>query len=233
MSCITYLHNDPFDSGSKFISGTTCNGSALSQNLFFGDSQCFESDEPLIICDGLTISGSCNSPVVTPTPTMTPTNTSTIGLTPTPTRTPTPTSTQGLTPTPTSTLGSTPTPTITPTQTPSPTSNPYCYTITNTQSAPNECFDCPGYFFSSTDTTIEFFDGCSGSTISAPFDMNVIANYSDSSTGTTYISGGTVGSVVIATSDIQCAALPACGELASPTFDFLTISGGTINECCV
>jgi hypothetical protein len=63
--------------------------------------------------------------------------------------------------------------------------------------------------------------------------MNVIAYYSDSSTGTTYISGGTIGSVVIATSDIQCAALPSCGEVASPTFDFLTISGGTISECCV
>jgi hypothetical protein len=63
--------------------------------------------------------------------------------------------------------------------------------------------------------------------------MNVIATYSDSSTGTTYISGGTVGSVVIATSDIQCAELPSCGEVASPTFDFLTISGGTISECCV
>ena len=62
--------------------------------------------------------------------------------------------------------------------------------------------------------------------------MNVIAHYSDSSTGNTYISGGTIGSVVIATSDIQCAALPSCGEVASPTFDFLTISGGTINECC-
>jgi hypothetical protein len=63
--------------------------------------------------------------------------------------------------------------------------------------------------------------------------MNVIAHYSDSSTGNTYISGGTIGSVVIATSDIQCAALPACGEVASPTFDFITISGGTISECCV
>jgi hypothetical protein len=127
----------------------------------------------------------------------------------------------------------TPTPTNQVTPTPTATSNQYCYTITTEQSAPGECFDCPGYFASTTDTIIEFFDGCSGSTISAPFDMNVISTYSDSSTGTTYISGGTVGSVVIATSDIQCAALPACGEVASPTFDFLTISGGTISECCV
>jgi hypothetical protein len=149
--------------------------------------------------------------------------------------TPTPTSSGGTpTPTPTGTSsGVTPTPTPTNTNTPSSTPEPYCYTITTQQSAPGECFDCPGYFASTTDTIIEFFDGCSGSTITAPFNMNVIAHYSDSSTGTTYISGGTVGSVVIATSDIQCAPLPTCGEVASPTFDFLTISGGTINECCV
>ena len=90
MSCITYLHNDPFDSGSKFISGTTCTGSALSQNLFFGDSQCFESDEPLIICDGLTISGSCDSPVVTPTPSITASPTPTLTPTQTPSNTPNP-----------------------------------------------------------------------------------------------------------------------------------------------
>jgi hypothetical protein len=157
---------------------------------------------------------------VTPTPTAT-----TGGVTPTPTAT-------SVTPTPTPTPTATSV-TPTPTQTPSPTPEPYCYTITTEQSAPGECFDCPGYFASTTDTIIEFFDGCSGNTINAPFDMNVIATYSDSSTGTTYISGGTVGSVVIATSDIQCAALPSCGEVASPTFDFLTISGGTISECCV
>jgi hypothetical protein len=157
---------------------------------------------------------------VTPTPTAT-----TGGVTPTPTAT-------SVTPTPTPTPTATSV-TPTPTQTPSPTPEPYCYTITTEQSAPGECFDCPGYFASTTDTIIEFFDGCSGNTINAPFDMNVIATYSDSSTGTTYISGGTVGSVVIATSDIQCAPLPACGEIASPTFDFLSISGGTISECCI
>jgi uncharacterized delta-60 repeat protein len=178
---------------------------------------------------------------IPPTPTPTPTQTSTPGApTPTPTQTPTNTPTQTPTNTPTQTQtptetssGTTPTPTATNTPTPSSTPNPYCYTITTEQSAPGECFDCPGFFASTTDTIIEFFDGCSGSTISAPFDMNVIAHYSDSSTGTTYISGGTVGSVVIATSDIQCVAPPTCGEDASPTFDFLTISGGTISECCV
>ena len=181
----------------------------------------------------------CPTPTPTPTPTQTQTPTNT--QTPTQTQTQTPTNTASQTQTPTNTASQTSTPTQTgtavapspsPTQTPSPTSNPYCYTITSQQSAPGECFDCPGFFASTTDTIIEFFDGCSGTTISAPFDMNVIAHYSDSSTGATYISGGTVGSVVIATSDIQCAPLPSCGEVASPTFDFLTISGGTISECC-
>ena len=421
MSCQTYLHNDPFDSGgTKFISGTTCDGSAASYNLSFGSSVCMEAQLPLVICDGLTISGSCipptpsptptttttpsqtptptscynpqayvlfdaatgattlnawmlsngssfrgmningpstsfatfqsqmnsyisysgfgvttfglfptpitpnQSPIVwtnssyiwsgtnvwvnmlvpscaicdggtyglmgtisssnstnptyvsfnfyysgtsipqgyyrlcttyvgtgmrlsssspqfnlgfdgcpepspTPTTTQTPTNTTTPTNTPTNTMTPTPSVTSGLTPTATSTM--TPTPTFTPTPTKTPV--PYCYTLETVQSAPGECFDCPGYFASTTDTIIEFINGCSGTTIAAPFNMNVIAHYSDSSTGNTYISGGTIGSVVIATSDIQCAALPSCGEVASPTFDFLTISGGTISECCV
>ena len=405
MSCQTYLHNDPFDSGgTKFISGTTCDGSAISYNLTFGSFACMEAELPLVICDGLTISGSCIPPTPSPTPSPTPTNTPTQTKTPTPTPTltsnficptqfsitnstnpdiingtytrssiysggsfnygynqesgatdslvfttatdgnnypifqyydgveyhtifrrfleagnnigfysqtqstnplifgfdlplsatgfgtgfttydsirfpkaglmefgldgvitypvmcPTPTPTSGgATPTPTPTSTQTPTntgtatqtptntgtatqtptntgtPTTTPTNTntPSPTSIPYCYTITTQQSAPGECFDCPGYFASTTDTIIEFFNGCSGTTINAPFNMNVIAHYSDSSTGTTYISGGTIGSVVIATSDIQCVAPPTCGEIASPTFDFLTISGGTISECCL
>jgi len=63
MSCIKYLHNDPFDSGgTKFISGTTCDNFANSYNLSFGESACMEAGLPLIICDGLTISGSCVSP---------------------------------------------------------------------------------------------------------------------------------------------------------------------------
>lgn len=130
MSCITYLHNDPFDSGgTKFISGTTCNGSATSYNLSFGSFACMESELPLVICDGLTISGSCDSPAVTPTitPTQTQTPTTTQGLTPTPTSSPTSTQvltatpTQTNTPTPSATSGgATPTPTTTPTPTPSP-----------------------------------------------------------------------------------------------------------------
>jgi hypothetical protein len=61
MSCITYLHNDPFDSGTKFISGTTCGGFVASYNLTFGNFACMESELPLVICDGLTISGSCST----------------------------------------------------------------------------------------------------------------------------------------------------------------------------
>jgi hypothetical protein len=60
MSCQTYLHNDPLDSGTKFISGTTCNDSVTSYNLSFGESACMETELPLVICDGLTISGSCD-----------------------------------------------------------------------------------------------------------------------------------------------------------------------------
>lgn len=123
MSCQIYTHNDPLDSGgTKYISGTTCNGTTDVYNLSFGDSVCMEAELPLVICDGLTISGSCDSPVVTQTPTQTPTNTST------PTPTPTPSATIGTTPTQTPTNTTTPTQTqtqtstiaTTPTQTPTP-----------------------------------------------------------------------------------------------------------------
>lgn len=114
MSCQIYVHNDPLDSGTKYISGTTCLGTTDVYNLNFGDSVCMEAELPIIICDGLTISGSCDSPVVTPTPSVTATNTPS----------PTPTSTLGITPTPTSTLGATPTPTATITATPTTTSTP-------------------------------------------------------------------------------------------------------------
>ena len=164
----------------------------------------------------MSVFSSCPSP--TPTTTSTPTQTPTVSLSSTPATTPT----------------NTPSNSGTPNPTPTPTPITYCYTITSVQSAPGECFDCPGYFASTTDTFIEFFNGCSGTTIAAPFDMNVITHYSDSSTGNTFISGGTVGNVLIATSDIQCEALPACGEVASPTFDFADVIpvSGTISECC-
>ena len=76
MSCITYLNNDPFGLG-KYISGTTCNGTTNSYILQLGDSVCMEAEQPLVVCDGISISGSCDSPAVTPTPTTTTTPTPT------------------------------------------------------------------------------------------------------------------------------------------------------------
>jgi hypothetical protein len=231
-----YIRNNSTTGGRAGNNGPTINGLVCPPTSGFTN---FAGTQPFTITYNI-----CPSATPTNTPTPTPTPTSTFGTTPTqtptntetPTQTPTITSTSTQTPTITSTptqTGTSVAPSPSPTQTPSPTSIPYCYTIESVQSAPGECFDCPGFFASTTDTFIEFFDGCSGNTVSAPFDMNVIAHYSDSSTGTTFISGGTIGNVLIATSDIQCVAPPTCGEDASPTFDFLTISGGTINECCV
>ena len=110
-----------------------------------------------------------------------------------------------------------------------------CYVIETIQSAPGECFDCEGFFASSTDTIITFFDDCDGNIIPAPFDINVTAHYSDSSTQNTFIAGGTTGSILIAFSDIQCIPAPECGEDASPTFEFADVVpvSGTITECCV
>ena len=110
-----------------------------------------------------------------------------------------------------------------------------CYVIETIQSAPGECFDCEGFFASSTDTIITFFDGCSGSIIPAPFDINVEARYSDNSTGSTFIPAGATGSILIAFSDVQCAPLPECGEITSPTFESASVVpvSGSIGECCV
>ena len=227
----SYTTNPTYRAFNFYYSGSSIpQGFYRLYTTYSGTGMRLSSSRPLFGIGGL----DCPIPTPTPTPTSTQTSTpaeTTATQTPTPTNTmtPTPSVTSGLTPTATSTMTQTPTTTPTPTK----TSIPYCYTLTTVQSAPGECFGCPGYFASTTDTIIEFFNGCSGTTITAPFNMNVIAHYSDSSTGSTYISGGTVGSVVIATSDIQCVAPPTCGEVASPTFDFLTISGGTISECCV
>ena len=197
------------------------NTTFIPANKFNGNNKWFKSvgggEVFQVGTDGaMSVFSSCPSP--TPTNTSTPTQTPTVSLSSTPATTPT----------------NTPSNSGTPNPTPTPTPITYCYTITSVQSSPGECFDCPGYFASTTDTFIEFFNGCSGTTIAAPFDMNVITHYSDSSTGNTFISGGTVGNVLIATSDIQCEALPACGEVASPTFDFADVIpvSGTISECC-
>jgi hypothetical protein len=103
------------------------------------------------------------------------------------------------------------------------------------QSSPGECFDCSGFFFSTTDTIIEFFDRCSGSMIFPPFDINVEVLYSDNSTSSLFIASGSTGSLIIATSDVQCAPLPECGEIASPTFVSASVVpvSGSIGECCI
>ena len=179
------------------------------------------------------------APITTTTTTASPTTTTTEAPITTTTTTETPTTTTTASPTTTTTTAA-PTTTTTTTTTAAPTtttttSSPYCYVIETVQSAPGECFDCPGNFFSSTDTIITFFDECSGSIIPAPFNINVTAHYSDSSTGSVFIPSGTTGSILIAFSDVQCAPLPACGEIASPTFDYADVIPvvGSISECCV
>ena len=69
MSCNYYVHNDPFG-GSKYISGTTCEGNEVYYYLNAGESICMDNDLPLINLNNLVISGSCLS--ITPTPTSTP-----------------------------------------------------------------------------------------------------------------------------------------------------------------
>lgn len=115
---------------------------------------------------------------------------------------------------------------------PAPTA---CYTLETVQSSQGECFDCPGNFASTTDTVMKIFTTCSGSEIFPPFDINVESRYSDNSTSSLLIPSGSTGSLIIATSDVQCAPLPACGEIASPTFlsASITSTTGSITQCCV
>lgn len=110
-----------------------------------------------------------------------------------------------------------------------------CYVLETVQSAPGECFECPGFFASTTDTIITFFSSCNGTEILPPFDMNVTAYYSDGSTQNTFIPSGSNDNFIIATSDIQCISSPECGENASPTFvsaDVIPVIG-SISECCL
>lgn len=177
----------------------------------------------------------------TTTTTTSTSSTTTTTTTPSPTTTSTTTSTTTLTPTTTTTTTTTESPTTTTTTTPSSTTttttttvSPYCYVIESVQSTTGECFDCPGYFASTTDTFIKFYDGCGGTQIPAPFDINITAYYSNASTQSTFISSGTTGIVLIASSNVQCEAPPTCGEIASPTFDYAVVTPiGSINECCV
>jgi hypothetical protein len=118
---------------------------------------------------------------------------------------------------------------------PCPSGSLLCYTLETVQSAPGECFDCPGFFASTTDTILHIFDICSGSEIFPPIDIFVESRYSDNSTSSLFIPSGSTGSLIIATSDVQCAPLPSCGEIASPTFLSASIVAltGSISECCV
>ena len=136
---------------------------------------------------------------------------------------------------PTTTTTSTTSTTTTSTTTTTAAPSTVCYEIETVQSAPGECFDCPGYFASTTDTILHIFDICSGSEIFPPFNINVESRYSDNSTSSLYIPSGSTGSLIIATSDVQCAPLPSCGEVASPTFLSASIVAltGSISQCCI
>ena len=69
MSCNLFVHNDPIG-GSKYISGTTCDGTTAYYTLTLGQSVCMNTTLPFENLCGLILSGSCLA--VTPTPTTTP-----------------------------------------------------------------------------------------------------------------------------------------------------------------
>lgn len=58
-NCYTYI-NQEFNT-TKFISGTTCDGTAISTNLSYGDSICLSTIDPTIACNNFYISNSCIS----------------------------------------------------------------------------------------------------------------------------------------------------------------------------
>jgi hypothetical protein len=69
MSCNLFVHADP-TGGSKYISGTTCDGVPAYYTLTLGQSVCMDTTKPFTDLCGLVISGECQT--VTPTPTVTP-----------------------------------------------------------------------------------------------------------------------------------------------------------------
>jgi hypothetical protein len=69
MSCNLFVHADP-TGGSKYISGTTCDGTTAYYTLTLGQSVCMNTTLPYENLCGLILSGSCLA--VTPTPTTTP-----------------------------------------------------------------------------------------------------------------------------------------------------------------
>ena len=58
-NCYTYI-NQEFGT-TKFISGTTCNGTPTSTTLAYGDSICLSTIDPTIACNNFYISDSCLS----------------------------------------------------------------------------------------------------------------------------------------------------------------------------
>jgi hypothetical protein len=171
-------------------------------------------------------------PTTTTTTTLAPTTTTTTAEPTTTTTTVAPTTTT-TTVAPTTTTTSTTSTTSTTTTTEAPST--VCYTLETVQSSQGECFDCPGYFASTTDTVMKIFTACSGSEIFPPFDIFVESRYSDNSTSSLFIPSGYTQSIIIATSDVQCVAPPTCGEIASPTFLSASVVAltGSISECCV
>ena len=204
---------------------TDCNGNNQSITIADGNSGSIcARPTPTISSGSVTLLGNCPTTTTTTTTTAAPTTTTT-------TAAPTTTTTTSTTTTTTSTTTTTTAaPTTTTTTIPSA-----CYTLETVQSSQGECFDCPGYFASTTDTIMKIFTACSGSEILPPFDINVESRYSDNSTSSLFIPAGYTSSIIIATSDTQCVAPPTCGEIASPTFVSASITSttGSITECCV
>jgi len=185
-----------------------------------------------------TTSTTSTTTTLAPTTTTSTTTTTAAPTTTTTTVAPTTTTTTTVAPTtttttvaPTTTTTSTTSTTSTTTQAPSTV----CYTLETVQSSQGECFDCPGFFASTTDTIMKIFTACSGSEIFPPFDIFVESRYSDNSTSSLFIPSGSTGSLIIATSDVQCTPLPECGEIASPTFVSASVIAltGSISQCCV
>jgi len=177
------------------------------------------------VCDNEVITY-VGPPTTTTTTTLAPTTTTTAGPTTTTTTSGVTTTTTAAATTTTTAAATTTTTTISPTT---------CYTLETVQSSQGECFGCPGFFASTTDTIMKIFTACSGSQIFPPFAINVESRYSDNSTSSLFIPAGYTSSIIIATSDTQCIAPPTCGEIASPTFVSASVVAvsASITQCCI
>lgn len=228
-ACVEFVTVNVATSGS--ITWNNCNGAPQTLNVPVGVETIGSFGEGCVNINTLSGSavytidsyGPCCVPPTTTTTTAAPTTTTT-----TTTAAPTTTTTTSGGTTTTTTTTAAPTTTTT-------TVSTTCYTLETVQSSQGECFDCPGYFASTTDTIMKIFTACSGSEIFPPFDINVESRYSDNSTSSLFIPSGYTSSIIIATSDTQCIAAPTCGEIASPTFVSASIVAvsGSITQCCV